>query len=175
MADLRLLAFAALSSVALAAVACAPVWTPRVAGRVVDKATSQPVAGAEVFIHRSESPFLSSYRQKFDKRWQTTDAEGRFDFPGKVSAWLKSRIFLRIWPKPRVLVIDSDYGFQPAHLRKDRSNWTDLVIEMQPHEGFLRSMADPEKAWFLCGSLGGDARLRCCEVIYGRPDPCFRH
>ena len=89
MADLRLLKrwfVRGIASVLLAGCTLGPIWAREVRGRVVDRETQKPVAGAEVFVGKERfiPNVFDAERIPDHYRWAATDEDGRFVIPGRL-------------------------------------------------------------------------------------------
>lgn len=167
MAGLRLLALFVL----LLASGCV-TYTPEIGGRLVDKKTGAPVAGAEVFVMRSAQsrlPMNSGYR--FAYRWTTTDADGRFHF---AAAWQRrpSPLVAELGRTPGLEMFHPDYGNALDFATpRNREEWSDFTVAIEPSFFWLRyksgaatSSVDPGDA---CSTLWSEASDHCCLLVYG--------
>jgi hypothetical protein len=147
---------------------CGPIWARRLEGQVVDKATGKPVPGAEVFVNY----WYESARAGVDWRWTTTDAEGRFVFPGHPAIYYFGRggCVHRRDKYPTVEVLDPAYGVFALGRRLDPYwSWRDNRIEIERDATQLSIFERDRKHNDAgeCNGMPSAARMRCCEVLYG--------
>jgi len=161
MADLRLLIRLGAAILLAGAGACAlgPIWAEGIRGQVVDRRTGDPVAGAEVFVAYDMEHATSSY--PVDVRWVTTDDQGRFEIPGRVSmmlgppfSWTVDQYF--------ILVLHPDFGSHGVNEELFES-FPSGRIEIEP-EDTVKFFEHPSGWVSLCGGLTSEACDRICEM-----------
>jgi len=154
---------------------CGPIWARRLEGQVIDKATGQPVPGAEVFVHY----WFGKGRMGVDWRWVTTDTEGRFVFPGHTAIY-HFGLGGCVGPMdryPSIEVLHPEYGtfFWGGGDYEPDWSWRDVRIEVERDAARLEIFEDARKRRDpgICGTASGFAdeiarkRMRCCEVLFG--------
>ncbi len=148
-----------------------PFVAPRIAGRIVDKRTGQPVAGMTVFVWYEYDVTWSAEPKGggFGTRWQETDAEGRFDFPEQVAAERVSRQ-VRVEPVPNVQLLHRDYGRPLVLLPDDPTQWSNVEFRIEPDRMTLEWIRDTRAhgARICGGPWGQEAYQHCCEVAWGK-------
>ncbi len=167
------------SAIALALLAgfyaCVPsmpiVAMPR-RGRVVDKKTRRPIAGAEVFL--TYTTVLGGVT--VETRWTTTDAQGRFWFGPKVFDDVGTRT--TFWPRnPEAAALHKEYhqgvvgfahsGYQlpgyanPIELKAFDND--DKVPYVDPRQDY----EDPSHIQSLCSGFTEPACEHACQWAYG--------
>jgi len=174
-ADLRLLSAAGFLLVALVASGCATTETPRIAGRVLDAKTREPVVGADVMVYRNalrHDSWHGATGVNFGHRWRKTDDNGRFDFPA-----VRDRKPYRIgglrWTledEPIVRVMDERYGIEATDYRPER--WDDPVrdfyISMELSEAEREAICEFEeerRVRYFCRGLYEPGGYHCIEVV----------
>lgn len=97
------------AAAALASCALGPIWAMRIAGRVTDADTGEPIEGALVVSYYVCQGFLSPGSDTVDHQAVKTDPDGRFSIPahfsmplGEIAAFKK--------PAPVVQIITRDHG-----------------------------------------------------------------
>jgi len=141
-------------------------------GRVFDKTTKQPIAGALVFL--TYTTVLGG--KTVETRWTTTDAEGRFLFGPKVfdDVGTRTTLFTR-WPE--VVVFHKEYdstvvgfghsGYQipgyenPVAMLAFDDDDRDLMVDPR------RTYNDPTQIQTLCSGFTEPACERACRWAYG--------
>jgi hypothetical protein len=176
-ADLRLLSTAVILVAALLSGGCATTYTRRVAGRVIDAKTGEPVVGADVMVYRKARRFREhgSLWVNFGHRWQETDESGHFDFP-PVRDKKPYRVGGLLWTlkdDPTVRVTDERYGIEARDYREQ--GWEDLerdfFINMEisgPTE--LEAICEPDeekRVREFCVGLYEPGASHCIEVVKG--------
>ncbi len=159
------------------------VWAPRVAGRIVDKETRQPIAGAPVF-----ASYLIDSWGKFEGgsmsccvelNWTKTNTDGRFEFPAH---WMHPRgsVLDSIPSYPELHWLHPGYGREAleywpfgegAEKYRDRV-WENLELEMSRQEWFIRAVNEGKDFGYICGS-----RVDCwvaCEAWFGGEEECLK-
>ncbi len=159
---------------AVAACGSRRVEVPRLAGQILDKRTGKPIEGVAVYQFYGTFNYRASVHEgtgSRDFRWTTTDADGRFEFPAHVVAEaLKNHV--KINSKPSIRLVHRDYGGPLVRVPEDRSQWNDVVWEVEPDQ---RGIEDMKKGRPLCtdpcNDLDSDAFKHCYEVACGKPFP----
>ena len=173
--SLQVLQRIGLCALAVATLAsCAPLYAPRLEGRLLDSQTKQPVSDAYVFTHLgvqarfSFEPVSGSTRG----RWTTTDGEGRFVFERiLVDRWF-SYWHTRVEPKPLLFLVDRRYGQMYLHLPKDDSLWTELSFELSPEPISLQDFEDPNDWPSVCRGWDRSACTQMCLIAYQDREFC---
>ncbi len=172
MAGLRLLTVVLLVLVSLGVAARCdgkPFVAPRIAGRIVDKRTGQPVAGMTVFVWYEYDVTWSAEPKGggFGTRWQETDAEGRFDFPEQVAAEnVSSQV--RVAPRPAFVLLDREYGSPEVHLPDNPAQWSNVEFRIEPDRMTLEWIRGRETSLLCGGPWGHEAAEHCCQVAWGK-------
>lgn len=173
MADLRLLIgrFAGVAGVAVLT-ACAPLYSPRLEGHLLDARTRAPVADAELFTGRpvSGASLGEQSNALIAQRWTTTDSDGHFVFERQLIQsffpyWLSS-----VQPTPHLLLVDRRYGAFPLTIPDDEDTWTTLSFVVSPQAATLQYFEDRSRWTMLCSGWDQPACFRMCEIAYG-PSP----
>lgn len=167
-----LTAVAVLVLIGLGSCAIGPIYARRVEGKVVDKRTGVPVAGAEVFASYPVTvPAGHSY--EIGHRWATTGNDGRFAIPAHIAVTLGPPIS---WTRkyPTFDVVHRDYGvfgFSYGKSADKFPGWRNLVFEIEPE--ISRGLFENTLHWAsLCRGMPRKACDRMCMVAYGSVEPC---
>lgn len=159
------------------------VWAPRVAGRIVDKETRQPIAGAPVFANYRILDGIGfeggGASCCVELNWTKTDADGRFEFPAH--RMHPKRSFLDSIPSyPALYWLHPSYGrdaleywpfFEEAERYRDL-NWENLELEMSRNEQFIRAVNEGKDFGYIC-----DSHVKCwvaCEAWFGGEAECLK-
>lgn len=166
----------AIASLLACTTGCAigPVYGPRIEGKVVEKDTGKPVAGAEVFAaYEVNSPSGVHY---IDWRWATTEEDGSFAIPGHIWVILGPPGG-RTESYPVFRVIHREYGEGgtgfTGRAAEDFPGWQNISLEVGG--GPRGYFEDPIRWSSLCRGASDAACDRMCEVIYGSVDACARY
>jgi hypothetical protein len=154
--------------------ALGPIYARRVEGKVVEKATGKPVAGAEVFAGYEVS--WGNHSEVIDWHWTTTAADGSFAIPGHVKLILGPPVsrterypfFLAVHPKYGTF--SQGFGGSAA---EDFPGWRSIVFEIEP--SLSRELFEEPHNWAgLCSGLSKEACDRMCAVAFGTLEECYR-
>jgi hypothetical protein len=170
MASLRLLRLLAVLVLAAVNAGCTlgPIWARRVEGQVIDKHTGAPVVDA-LLITVYDAFIALDGRAEMDTRWATTDAEGHFVIPGRLSLTFPHPM----WFTDRNYAV---YVFHPTY--GSFLEMSGRRVESWPHHRFVFELEpDGSRLWFrdrsdysnLCGGFGDEGFGRCCEYAYRLP------
>jgi hypothetical protein len=179
-AHFRLLSAVAIVSLLACTTACAlgPIYARRIEGKVVEKGTGKPVAGAEVFAgYEVNSPYFGV--DYTDWRWVTTEEDGSFAIPGHVWVILGPPLG-RTEPYPGFQVLHKDYGMSGVSYSGRPASafpgWRNIVLEIERGPG-LQIFEDPNQQLSACPELmsSDDACERMCVIFYGSVEACARH
>ncbi len=183
MADLRLLSsvLAPLALVVLLAPSCwtmptRVVYTPEIAGRVIDHETGKPVIGAEVFVSRFAATNYVGHSGAsvfYGTRWTTTDERGHFAFPAEdtpvppdIQRWEQFS------DEPGIVVIHPDYG-RAQNARKIGDDSGHIEWEAVADRRTLRALSSRSGWATVCGGIFDRAGyIHCCNVFYGPDHVC---
>jgi hypothetical protein len=145
-------------------------------GRVFDRVTKQPIAGAEVFLNYQLQLNRPRGTRSVETRWTTTDAEGRFYFGPEIfdDVGTKTMLFPR---HPSAVVHHKDYelevrnfshsGFQfpgvemPIDMLAPKDDDRELILDP------LRDYKSPQQIQSLCSGLSEPACEHACQWAYG--------
>lgn len=177
MADLRLLTVALVLVFACSGTVCDSslheIEVPRIAGRVTDKRTGEPVEGAailiQVVVQNMRAGPIDTGVGEIGGRWVTTDAEGRFEFP---LLTLKVRGYMMVDEFPAPFLLHRDYGHPMVYMPSDHAAWTDIHWAIEPDPRTLEYFKNPKYYGDLCGILNGEPYFYCCEFAYGKVREC---
>jgi len=153
------------------------VEVPRLAGQILDKRTSEPIEGMAVYqAYGTFNRMVGTHQGNGsrDFRWTLTDADGRFEFAAHVVAEaLKSYVDIR--PTPTIILVHRDYGRPFVDVPEDRSQWENIVWEIEPDARTVEAMQSTGSRCDLpCRDLGGESYAHCSEIACGKPRPDSR-
>ena len=167
-------ALLALFATSLLGCTIGPLWSPRVAGRIVDKETGQPVVGAVVSATWGMNDAAKweggSHTCCYRVASTLTDAEGRFELPGRVEifrpmplTWLERN--------PDLTWIHPAYGMGSVS-RDSEVDRSALELEVVRNEAEIARINASGEAPFCYGSADC---WQACRVWYGGDEACFQH
>ena len=150
-----------------------PVWSPRVAGRIVDKETGEPVVGALVSatygMHSALKWEGGSYVCCYKTSSTFTDAEGRFEIPGGFEL-MRPLPFTWVEVHPDVEWLHPAYGL--GLLSRDaKVDWSHLELSMVRDEQRIE-LYDASDGVPFC--LGSHSCWEACQLWFGDDQECVR-
>lgn len=145
-------------------------------GRVFDRVTKQPIAGAEVFLDYSLQLTGLGGTRSVETRWTTTDSEGRFYFGPKIfdDVGTKTMLFPRY---PSASVYHKEYPEDGSGFDSSGHQWVgvELPIDMLAPKDDDRDLMgdplivykDPQEIQSLCSGFTEPACEHACQWAYG--------
>ena len=180
MAHLRLLAIVMTFMLSANIMSCSRCYgsrkvdTPRLAGKIIDKRTGQPIEGMAVYqfyetYDRNAGPHQGTGSRDF--RWVLTDAEGRFAFPAHtVAESLNNHV--KIGSQPSIVLFERNYGGPLVNVPEDRSQWDSIVWEIEPDAQSLADLAaKSSRCSGPCSDLEGESYEHCYKLACGEELP----